>query len=86
MIEGKCVRCGDRAQGINNETETTFWGFVQNETETVVTRGVRILATSYRRKPHQLLVTDEKQPLCEYCWSLFVGRFMQGRTVEGIRE
>lgn len=82
LSQPKCARCGHRAKGINNETGTTFWGFVRNEVTTTTERAVRILATSYRYKPHQLLVTDEQKPLCEDCWGLFVGRFLQGRAID----
>jgi hypothetical protein len=81
--EAKCARCGDRAESINNETGTTSWSFIQNEVTTTTARTVRVFGTSYRYKPHQLLVTDEKQALCVDCWGLFVGRFMQGRAVGG---
>ena len=30
--EKTCARCGDRAQTIDNITDTTFWGLVQTST------------------------------------------------------
>jgi len=75
MNDPKCRRCGERAEQINNETGTTFWGFVQNETETTTVRTVRVLATSYRYKPHQLTTTDESWPLCADCWCAFTNEF-----------
>lgn len=76
MDEPKCARCGTRAKSINNEAGTTSWLFIQSEVATMTARTVRVLGTSYRYKPHQLLVTDEKKPLCAECWGLLV-RFMQ---------
>lgn len=84
MDKPSCVRCGNRAESINNEVGTTSWLFVQQEVTTTTEKVVRVLGTSYRYEPHQLLVTDEKRPLCDECWSLFIGRFLQGRAVPAI--
>ena len=83
-----CRRCGKRAQHINSETNTSFWGFVKSETETTTIRTVRVLATTYRYKPHEMTSTNEAWPLCGDCWCEFVVEFggQQRSVLNTIKE
>jgi hypothetical protein len=87
VSDEKCKRCGITAESYNFEADSTFWGWITNEVTTVVTRRVRFLASYYRRKPKYgspMLAVDERQALCDDCWGLLVGRFMQGRSVDAM--
>lgn len=84
----KCSRCGEVAETWNFEAETTFWGHVQNITETSVVRKLRVFSSYFRRgaTPHlsDMLRSDESKPLCADCWGALVGRFLQGRSVPAL--
>ena len=81
--EQKCRRCGQRAESIDNIIDRSFWGAIQAETETVTTKRLRVLATYIKGGGYGARVStcDEQQPLCDDCWGLLIGRFMQGRSV-----
>lgn len=87
-VEKKCSRCGERAETRDNLAETTFWGFIQTNTETVTSRSVRIAGTYVRGHgaDTRVLASDEKQPLCDPCWGLLVGHFLQGRAVAPVEH
>jgi hypothetical protein len=84
--EKRCARCGDRAETIDNIAETTFWGFIQTETEATTAKRVRVASTYV--KGHgvgtSVLSCDERQSLCSPCWGLLIGHFMQGRPVAAV--
>lgn len=83
--ENTCARCKGHVPTNDNVLETAFWGAIRTETTTTTTKAVRFLATYLRRNPRlggsPALRVDETQPLCDPCWALLVGRFMQGRSV-----
>lgn len=83
--EKPCARCGDPTPTRDNVEGSSFWGAIQLQTITTTTRVVRFLATYYRRSPRfggsPLLTADETEALCDPCWGLLIGRFMQGRSV-----
>lgn len=84
MSDQPCARCGGPTPTNDNVSETMFWGFMQVKVQTVTTRSARFRATYFRRNPRRgspLLVVDEEQPICDPCWGLLIGRFMQGRSV-----
>lgn len=80
----KCVRCGDPAETRTFEPDRTFWGKLTGK-ETMVTRvrHIRIQGAWVERDEGGISVkqADEEQPVCDPCWGLFVGRFLQGRSV-----
>lgn len=88
MSEPKCVRCDDRAKTIDNITETTFWGLVQTSTETATNKRVRVAGSYIRGHGPDMRVirTDDEKPLCDPCWSLLVGQFLQGREVAPVNH
>lgn len=79
----KCGRCGERAETIDNIRGTTFCGLVQRTEETIVRTSLRVAATQYTRTrdDSRVLRSDEEIRLCDPCWGLFVGMFLQGREV-----
>lgn len=82
----KCRRCGARAETIDNISGTTFWGLIQRTKRTTVETFIRVAGTQYMRRDSDrdgILQSDETIPLCEACWGLLVGRFLQGREVVG---
>jgi len=81
--ETKCARCGDRAQMIDNITDTSFLGLIQTKTEVNEHKSVRVAGTYVRGRGHdqRVIRTDDEMPLCDPCWSTLVGQFMQGRAV-----
>ncbi|MFJ4173386.1 hypothetical protein [Microbacterium sp. NPDC089696] len=83
MNEKKCARCGERAETIDNIRGTTFWGLIQRTTATRVRKQLRVACTQYTRteKDERVITVDETRPLCDPCWGLLVGRFLQGRDV-----
>lgn len=84
MSDATCTRCGDRWPTNDNITETTFWGAIETETTTTVSRTVRVLCMYFRinsKLGAPVLRADERQKLCSKCWDQLVGRFMQGRSV-----
>jgi hypothetical protein len=86
--EKKCARCGERAETIDNLAETTFWGFIQTKTETAVHRSVRLAGTYIlgSSRDTRVMRSDEERPLCDPCWSLLVGQFLQGRAVAPVEH
>jgi hypothetical protein len=88
MSEQKCTRCGNRAQTIDNITETSFWGLIQTNTKAETSRSVRVAGTYIRGHGHdsRVIRSDEEKPLCDPCWSLLVGQFMQGRAVAAVEH
>lgn len=78
-----CERCGERAETIDNIRGTTFWGLIQRTTETTVRTSLRVASTWYKRTKDdsRLLRSDDTMPLCDPCWGLLIGRFLQGREV-----
>lgn len=84
----KCERCGDRAETIDNIRGTTFWGLIQRTTETRVRTSMRVASTQYTRteRDTRLLRSDDTLPLCDPCWGLLVGRFLQGRDVVSLEH
>lgn len=86
--EKKCARCGDRAQTIDNITDTTFWGLVQTSTTSTEEKTVRVAGTYVRRGDGDTRVirSDEENPLCEPCWSLLVGQFLNSRPVAPVEH
>lgn len=78
-----CERCGERAETIDNIRGTTFWGLIQRTTETRVRTSLRVASTWYKRtrEDSRLLRSDDTMPLCDPCWGLLIGRFLQGREV-----
>lgn len=86
-MSDKCARCGNKAETYNFDNDSTFWGTIQHETETVTTKRIHILNHYYRRNPKhgsEMLVADEKRALCSDCSGLLIGRFLQGRDVPAI--
>lgn len=79
----KCERCGQRAETIDNVRGSTFWGLIQRTVETTVRTSMRVAGTQYTRteSDSRLIRSDETMPLCDPCWGLLVGRFLQGRDV-----
>lgn len=89
MSDGKkCARCGERAKFIDNVAEITFWGFIKTNAETTVSKSVR-LAGIYvhgHGRDARVLRSDEEKPLCDPCWSLLIGQFLQGRPVAPVKH
>ncbi|GAA2577576.1 hypothetical protein [Microbacterium binotii] len=84
MPERKCKRCGDPAQTVENTRGTTFWGLIQRTTRTTVETFIRVAGTQCTRRGSDrdgILRSDEEIRLCDPCWGLLVGRFLQGRDV-----
>lgn len=84
-----CRRCGNVAETYNFENDSTFWGTVQHETETTVTKRIRILNHYYRRNPKHgsnMIVADERIALCGDCSGLLIGQFLQGRAVPAVDD
>jgi hypothetical protein len=84
VTDSACKRCGEPAETIDNIRGTTFWGLIQRTTRTTVETFVRVAGTQYTRRNsvHDgLLRSDEEIRLCDPCWGLLVGRFLQGRDV-----
>lgn len=88
MSEKKCARCGERAASRDNITETSFWGLIETITETTTARRVRFAATYIRGSGRAMDVmrVDEKKSLCDPCWGLLIGYFMQGRPVAPVKH
>ncbi len=79
-----CKRCGEPAETVDNIRGTSFWGLIQRTTKTTVETFIRVAATQYTRNPGEtdrLIRSDEEIRLCDPCWGLLVGRFLQGRDV-----
>lgn len=79
-----CRRCGERAMTIDNVLGTTFWGLIQHSERTTVETFIRVAGTWYRRNggdQDRIMQSAEEIALCDACWSLLVGRFLQGREV-----
>ena len=83
MIGPTCARCGARADTIDNIAETRFKGLVQTKTETVTQKWMRVACISIKGhgRDERRIQADEEKPLCDPCWSLLVGKFLQGRAV-----
>lgn len=80
----KCARCGQVAESHDFDRESTFWGFFTQEVSVSTTKRLHLMATYFRRNPKYgspVLSVDERKALCDPCWGLFVGRFLQGRNV-----
>lgn len=73
---------------VDNEKETTFWTFFTREVTTTVVRRLHITGTYIRLNPRMggspVLSVDERQGLCFDCDGLFIGRFLQGRSVPAL--
>ncbi|WP_424462939.1 hypothetical protein [Pseudoclavibacter helvolus] len=83
----KCSRCGEEAETRDNILGTTFWGSIQHETETVITKRLRILNHYYKHTEteNRMMVADDKMALCGDCSNLLIARFLQGRSVPAIQ-
>lgn len=84
-----CRRCGAPTPTIDNIAETTFWGKLQGRVRTTTTvQSVRLRMGWIGLRPRlggpTTLQADEEQDLCSGCWSLLVGRFLQGRAVPAL--
>lgn len=97
MAEKKeiCQRCKEEIDPWDYKTESSFWGWFEKveEVTTKTVRKIRLRAQYFRHNPGYrsgelkgapLLTTDETQHLCTECWGLFVGRFLQGRSVDSL--
>ena len=81
----KCARCKGVVPNVVNILGTQFWGLLT--TRETVTRSVRLLATYIRDNPRYgspVLRTDKSSPMCDACWGLLVGSFLQGRSVPAL--
>lgn len=90
-----CGRCKTEIDPWHYETESSFWGWFEKvvKVTTKTERWVRIRAQYFRHNPGYrsgelqgapMLTTDETQHLCTSCWDKFIGRFMQGRSVDAL--
>lgn len=88
MSDKKCERCGGPAETRDNIVETTFWGFIETNTETVTNKSVRVASTYVRGHGPEMRVMscDDKLALCSPCWGLLIGQFMQGRPVAPVKH
>ncbi|WP_405375942.1 MULTISPECIES: hypothetical protein [unclassified Microbacterium] len=80
----KCKRCGESAETVDNVRGTTFWGLIQRTTKITFQSFIRISGTQYTRSggPRDGFIrSDDEIRLCDPCWGLLVGRFLQGRDV-----
>jgi len=86
MTKALCVRCGEAHEYRDNIAETTFWGLITVNTETVISKSVDVKYTLI--KGHgidtRVIGSDEENKLCQDCWSDLVGRFLQGRSVNAV--
>jgi hypothetical protein len=91
--KSECRRCGAPTPTYLYEADSSFWGLVVYDIKTTVERRARVAGTYFRHNPDYrsgdksgspLIRSDEEMPLCSECWSLLVGRFMQGRDVTGL--
>lgn len=82
-----CRRCGNPTPSYDFDQDMTFWGLIQTKTTRETTRSVRFAATYFRREPKRgpsHMRVNEEQRLCDPCWGLLIGRFMQGRSVPAL--
>lgn len=82
-----CGRCGGPTPSYDHEQDLTFWGMIRTKTTTATVRSVQFMATYLRREPKSgpsHMRVDEEQRLCDPCWGLLIGRFMQGRSVPAL--
>lgn len=80
----KCARCKEPVEHIDNIMGYSFWGIIQQKVETTVRKSIRVASMTIRQDDRRVLSADDEMPLCDPCWGLLVGRFLQGRDVVSI--
>ncbi|MEV7962391.1 hypothetical protein [Oerskovia paurometabola] len=87
MSAKACDRCGGPTPTRDNIRGTSFWGLIQHKTTVTTKRSIRFRATYLRdheKVGSPLIRVDEERPICDDCWGLLIGRFLQGRSVPAL--
>jgi len=82
----QCARCNEPVEHIDNIMGYSFWGIIQQKVETTVRKSISIASMTVRHDDRGAMRTDEETPLCDPCFGLLVGRFLQGRDVVALNH
>ena len=80
----KCARCKEPVEHNDNIMGYSFWGLIQQKIETTVRKSIRVAGMTVRHDERRDMRSDDEMPLCDPCFGLLVGRFLQGRDVVAV--